>query len=439
MADVLTLTDATAFQGNVSTDGDAWATDERPTNFRQKILQLDPNGMTPLTAITAFGRSEKTDDAQFNWYEKNLPIQGGAAAIYADEGLATPYTGPATKGTIVFAKVASDVVGHFRRGQQALLRVGYETAKNKVGKVVVVISAGASSVVGVQLAEADASSHLADCDYINVCGSQNQEGSTTPTIIGYKPEKKYNFTQIFRTPFQITRTARQTRLRTRDPWQSVRQEALMLHGLDIERALMWSERDEITTGDEPERTTRGILKWISNDAPQNLVSFYASTETDFVGKAWVDVGYEFVDRYLEHLFLYARNPLGICGTGFLRGINAVARANGHINIVPGTTSFGMKVVRWDTPYGSVTFKTNPMFAFNEQDRWSCLFVSPEYMIPRTIQDTVLLNENGEQIHDMTGYDGSREEYLTELGLELHHAKAFGFWSGVGLNHSLYVP
>ena len=42
----------------------SWVTDQRPKNWRESILFLYPNGMAPLTALTAKMPSQKVDDPE---------------------------------------------------------------------------------------------------------------------------------------------------------------------------------------------------------------------------------------------------------------------------------------------------------------------------------------------------------------------------------------
>jgi hypothetical protein len=443
MSDTLTLVDPPSFFGAIGTSGAAWATDERPKSFRQKILQLNPNGMMPLTGITSVTRNEPVDDPEYSWWEKQLPLQGGTCDVYMDDLLSDAYNNEAVlAGAIVYAKVTSTVVGHFRVGHEVRLTSGYSATKAKIGKVVATRTNGTSSWVAVKMISADPSNHLATADYIGVIGNINPEGSARPNFVGYKPTKKYNYTQIFRNPYRITRTARKTKLRTRDSLQSLRQEQLMLHGLDIERALLWGERSETTEGTEsgePERTFRGIIPWIQNDASQNCFSFYDDVG-DFAGKAWADAGVDAIEQQLEHLFQYgSQEKLCVCGTGLLRGINQVARLWGTNNTTTGQTSFGLKVTRWETPYGAIYFKTHPLFARNETDRWSGVFLEPQNLVMRVLTDTMLVNQNGEPIIGDDGYDGTLEEYIAELGLELHFPETFAYWTGIGLNNATYTP
>src|SRR5438552_16859031 len=50
---------------------------ERPKNWRQEILLQFPNGDAPLVALLSKLREQPTDDPEFSWFEKGLPIQRG--------------------------------------------------------------------------------------------------------------------------------------------------------------------------------------------------------------------------------------------------------------------------------------------------------------------------------------------------------------------------
>ena len=44
--------------------------DQRPKNWREGILLLDPNGSIPLVGLTSVMKKRETDDPEFNWWEK---------------------------------------------------------------------------------------------------------------------------------------------------------------------------------------------------------------------------------------------------------------------------------------------------------------------------------------------------------------------------------
>ncbi len=60
-----------AIQGLRDTS-DFTVTGQRPENWREGMLLLDPNGMTPLTGLTSAMKKRVTDDALFHWFEKSL-------------------------------------------------------------------------------------------------------------------------------------------------------------------------------------------------------------------------------------------------------------------------------------------------------------------------------------------------------------------------------
>ena len=51
-------------------------------SWRAGIAKLYPNGTAPLTAMLSKMKSEKVDDAEFNWWTKALPLQGGTVTEF---------------------------------------------------------------------------------------------------------------------------------------------------------------------------------------------------------------------------------------------------------------------------------------------------------------------------------------------------------------------
>jgi len=417
-----------------------WSADERPKNWREQILRLYPNGKMPLTAITSKMGSEKTDDPEFNWWTKMLPTQSATViAVYTDSILSTAYTSGAVAGSVLYAKVSEDDSKQFRVGHQVVCRDASDYAVDCVGKVVAVSSNGTSSYIALKLLEADdnSSSHdLSDCDTLLIIGNINSEGAPMPTGVSYDPVKWSNYTQIFRTPLSITRTAQQTRYRTGDKYQEMKREALELHGIEMEKAWIFGIPTE-GTGDngKPERTTGGLLYFLRTYLPANVNDF--SLNTSYAGKAWLDDGggEDWLDTYLEQLFRYGDEKICICGSGALLGLNRLARANGSMQMNPQTTSYGINIVNWVTPFGSLALKTHPLFNEQATLRNSMLILEPKNLKYRYIQDTKFFGEGTAAASPGTNggrIDGKEEEYLTEAGLEYHHVYTAMFLNGVGL-------
>lgn len=423
-----------------------WATDQRPKNWREAILFLYPNGKMPLTAIMSKMKSEKTDDPQFYWWTKLLPTQAGTVTgVYTDSGMTSAYTSGAVKGAQLYLKMAAADVIHFRVGHSVLLRDASDFTVDVAGKVISVNSNGSSSSIGVQLLEADDNSSyshdLSDCDRVLVIGSVNAEGAAMPTGVSYDPDKLYNYTQIFRTPLSITRTARLTRLRTGDAYKEMKREALEIHGIEMEKAFLFGIPYEGTGANgKPERTTEGLLPCIKTNNSSSVSDF--TLNSTYHGKKWLDDGggNDFLDYYLEQVFRYGRSEkLAVCGTGAILGLNKLARANSHFTLTSTTKSYGINVTEWLTPFGKIYLKDHPLFNIETSLRNSMLLFEPENCIYRYITDTTFYGEgDAKQAAPGTNggrIDGTQEEYLTEAGLEYHHPYTAAFLNGVGLDHS----
>jgi len=415
-----------------------WAVDQRPKNWREMILYLYPNGSAPLTAMLAKMRSERTDDPEFNWWTKTLATQAGAiTGIYTDIALGTAYVSGGVLGSTVYVKMAEATADELREGHQVLLRDASDYAVDVNAKVTSVVKNGASSYAGVELLEADDNSSngdLSDADRLVIIGNLNAEGATMPDAIGYDPVKWYNYTQIFRTPLEITRTARRTRLRTGDAYKEMKREALEIHSIEMEKAFLWGVRSERTGANgKPERTTSGLIPAIiANGTADDF-----SVNTDYTGDTWLASGEDWLDEQLEVIFRYGRTEkLAFAGSGALLGINRLAKNSGFMQITPQTTSYGIQVTSWVTPFGTIHIKTHPLFSFETTNRNSMIIFEPENLNYRYIDDTSFYKEGEKQNTGYTRKDATTEEFLTECGLEYHHPVGFGYLNGFNTDNSL---
>lgn len=374
-----------------------------------------------------------------------MPTQAGTVTgVYTDAALLVAYVSGATAGSNLYLKMAAADIIHFRVGHTVLMRDASDFTVDAVGKVVSVATNGANSNIGVKLLEADdnSSAHdLSDCDKVLVIGSMNAEGAAMPTGISYDPDKLYNYTQIFRTPLSITRTARKTKLRTGDAYKEMKREALELHGIEMEKAFLFGVPYE-GTGDngKPERTTEGLLTCLRTNNSGNVADY--QLDATYHGKKWLDDGGgdEFLNEYLEQVFRYGRQEkLAVCGTGALLGINKLAQAGSHFTMTSTTKAYGINVTEWVTPMGVIYLKTHPLFNIESTLRNSMLIFEPENCVYRYIDDTNFYaeGEKGTAAPGTNGgrIDGTQEEFLTEAGLEYHHPYTAAFLNGVGLDHT----
>jgi hypothetical protein len=260
-----------------------------------------------------------------------------------------------------------------------------------------------------------------------------------PDAISYNPVEYYNYTQIFRTSLAITRTARKTRLRTGGAYQEAKREALELHSLELERGFLFGVRSSGTgSNGKPERTTYGLRKFILDNG--GVIS-NAPTESNGGGAAagngsadFTVWGEEWLDIHLEEVFRYGSNEkLALVGNQALLAIQRLAKTSGHLNITPMTTAYGLRVMEWITPFGTIYLKTHPLFSHRAAFRRDMMILEPSKLKYRYIDDTFFVSDPEDKRNRNNSRDGTEEEYITECGLEIHHPKAFGYFSGLGLD------
>lgn len=423
-----------------------WVADQRPLNWRQNILYLYPNGMAPLTAVLSMMSEKKIDDAQFHWWTEQIgSVSGAVTNIFTTPDLSVAYTTGGVVGDVLYIQVAAALAARIRAGHQILLRDASDYTVDVNAKVVSVVVSGANSVLAAKLLEDDdnsTSGDLSDCDNLLVIGNINPEGGEMPNAIALDPTKHYNYTQIFRSPLSITRTARLTRLRTGDDYQKAKRECLEMHSIELELAYIWGVKTEfIGDNGKPERTTAGIIPWIKDNAASNVDDY--TLNTDYSSQGWTTGGETWLKAMFEQIFRYgAGEKLALVGSGALLGIDALASGAGHSiqNLQPGGKTYGLAITKWITPFGVINMLTHPLFSFDVTTRNMMLILEPKELEYKYVTDTTFYGESSDKKHP-EGYgqgriDGTIEEYLTECGLEFGFPLKCGLLNGVGLDNTL---
>ncbi len=447
---------ATAFQGMRGV-GD-WVTNEAPENWRELILELNPNGSMLLTGLAAMANSEPVDSTRFHWFTRTMSSQSGAVtSIYIDSALVTEYvyaSHQALQGVTnatVYAKMALALAKEFRIGHQVLLRDADQYSVDINAKVVDVLLNGASSYVACKLLEADdngstpATYNLATVDRIIINGNINPQGGTRPDAITYDPTQIDQYTGISRTPLDLTRSGMKEKLRTRDAYQDAKDQALLYHGVELEKQLIWSILSSNTNlNGQREQTPMGIIQFIKTYAAANVDDFSLSTDTNYAGKTWEQGGERWLDEFVKKVFDYTADQpgvlggerLAICGGGALLGIQRLVKELGMYTLEKETIAYGIKVVRWTTVFGDILLKTHPLFSQETTNSNTMLIIPPDQLIERPFDETFFMADEHYRKGGGSGYDGKQEEWLTEMAHEFHHAPMWAYLNGVGVDNSV---
>lgn len=416
-----------------------WVDDARPKNWRETMLYLYPNGSVTLTAMMSMMRSESTDDPQFHWWTKSLPGQyAEPTGVYTDI-LSTAYDGTsaADTGSVLYLKLASDQdARQFRTGHVLRMVNQSDGSDGCNASVLQRVQNGSSSYLQVRLlsADTDGAFGAATNKAVLIVGTTHPEGDLTPESISYDPVKLFNYTQIHRTTYDITRTARKTRMRTGDPFKELRRENLEIHGIEIEKSYLWGVPAEWQgANNKPERSSAGLTWFIENSAPDNVFNY--ATDPAYAGTSWLNGGKDWLNERLEQIFRYgSEERVVFAGSGAVLGINQLAEEFGTINMQVRQAAWGIRVEEWVTPFGVIYLKRHPLFSYLPATRNMMIAFEPQNLRERYIDQTQLYKDDKKD-GGFVRYDATKEEYLTETGLEMHHPITAGLFYNVGADNS----
>lgn len=407
-------------------DTSNFVTNEAPENWRQGLLLLYPNSAkaakAPLTALTSLLKERSVDDPRFHWWEKELDdrrLSLHATTAYAGGDIAASAADSVETWVLASGNNAKTFV------QNDLLRV------EQTGEIVRVYSDPVSDTEIIVVRGACGSTPAAvDPNGANVnpnllaIGNAFEEGSLPPTGVNYDPTEYYNFTQIFRRTFEVTRTASKTKLRTVDAITEAKRECLEYTSIDMERALLLGKRSTGTQNGRPRRTTAGVINQIDAN---NVYSFSSGV-----------VQMSVLEEQMFTLFKYGSSEkMSLCGNRALLAIGQCVRKNAAAQwiIKDGVKEFGMSVTKLTCPFGELTFKSHPLMtqtaggtnagssAYYGMDSWSFNLdmddITYVYLTDSDLDYEADLQANG--------MDGMQSGYIAECGLELHFGKAHSLW------------
>lgn len=381
---------------------DDWGADERPKNFREMILWLNPNGMAPLTALMARMRKETTDDPEFAWWEEQLNL----IRVQETTGLSSAVgsTAVTASGGGLLDLVAGDLLlvekTEIATYDNEILEVSGVTSDTAI---VVKRGAAGSAVDGIPVSA-----------FLTKIGNSYEEGSNSPDISQRNPTKHINYTQIFKTAVGLTRTAKGTRARTGDAWTNDKKRKMFDHSSAMELAWMFGQANEDVSGDKPKRTAGGLREFITTN-----VKIYTTspTEDDFLDTLHVVFDYESGGAGDERLVF--------CGNGFLNELNKLARnsSSTRINFDGHLKTYGMNLQRWITPQGTFGLKTHPLMNTHARFKYSAFVIDPTSLIYRPFNGADTKFQDNIQANDA---DTRKGQWLTEASIEIEHEETMAY-------------
>lgn len=377
----------------------------RPKNWREGILLQYPNGEFPLFALTSQMKKESTDDPEFNWFEKRLDARRLTVTTQANAA--------ATSLTVANAE-AKTVVKNTMLYVEATKEILLVSADPANDTTVAVSRGQAGTTAAIIPANAK----------VLVIGTAFEEGSLPPTGQAYDPFRRWNYTQIFRRTLEMTGTAQKTKLRTGDAEKEAKREALEYISIDIERSMWFGNRYMDTFNGKPRRFMGGVMSQLP---AENI--FDASKLTG-------GVSFSDLEGWMKDLFKYGSSEkMVFCGDLALLTLQRIIRnaAESTWTWTPQTKEYGMNVSRLVTPFGTLVFKTCPLFSQSTSsglDTATPAYGFDSYAFVLDMARVKYVYMDGRDLHfqpNLTevGMDGSKSGYLAECSIKIEQLENHG--------------
>lgn len=397
-----------------------WGPDERPKNFRELILWRNPNGMTPIFALTARIAKESTDDPEFSWWtEPNdiVRLQVEGALIAGDTTVVVDSVDPSAASP----KLNWGVATHLKEGDLLMVEPAADTAVFAPEIIRVVSVTNATTFVVVRGAAGTTAAAIADEGWLLLIGSSYAEGTRSPLSNSRNPIKYSNYTQIFKDTYELTGTAAETKIRTGDPVKNDKKRKTFDHARAIEMAILFGQKSEtVGTNGKPQRTTDGIRKFI---AAGNTTVFSAAYDLQDVLDAISPV-FDFDTEAGDSRIAFVGN--GVLNALNFRMANSSGQTAIRINYDAKATAWGMNFTEVITPQGRILMKTHPLMNRHPLYRNSMLIMDFSALKWRPMRNRDTKFKDNVQHNDE---DTQKGLWMTEAGLEVWHGGLTLGWIG----------
>lgn len=352
----------------------------------KRISLLEPD-VQVLTVFSREAETEATVATKFKWVEDESKARFDTTS--AEVTGTTNEEIPVTHGV------------YFQQWDQVLItRTGEQFRVDQVLGNTLKVTRGIGSTAAAILTN----------DELYIIGTAQPENDTSKPARSKTPSVVENYTQIWRTPFEISETAANVGYMVMpQEWDRLQQNAAIEHAKDKELTLLFGRKSATTPGATEDRTTGGVL------------SFISSNQTDAGGTLSEA---EFNAAMLQVMRYGSQKKLAIC-SGV--GISALNKFPASKQITKNDeTTYGMNVTHYTSPFGSLNVVYHRLMEGTKYGGYIIILDMGEIAYrPLTNRDTKLLLNR--QPNDQ---DGKKEEFLTEAGLRFGQQRTHGLITGI---------
>jgi len=411
-----------------------WGTDERPKNFRESILWMEPNGDSPLLALSSKvkGKSKSVNDPDFSWWCEpmeiiRLQVNGAVGGTVGDTLITVDSSDPSAAAI----KTNYGTARHLVPGDVLMVEPTADTASDTAERVIVTQVHSDLSFSVQRGASGTSAAVIANDAFLLHVGSVFGEGTAEPQSTTRNPLKFNNLTQIFKTSYELTNSANATLARTGDTLANDKKRRMFDHSKAMEMALMFGRKFEDTDANgKPRRFMSGLRQFIPTANTTILAANWGLLTSAAPGNNLIDA----ISPVFDYSSPAGNTRIGLCGNGALNAINkaigASSGANG-VNIYWGQEKklWGMEFRELVFPQGRVLLKTHPLMsrhALYTNSMWLMDFSALTYVS--------LAGRDTKSFDDIQakGEDLKRGQWLTECSLMVDFGgQTLGYIGGFG--------
>lgn len=454
-------------------------------NARRMVFFQYPQGAFPLMGLLSMMEDdEETDKNTFQWYEYRHKFSYSQTVANSGNGPFTDTSGAAgaagvpltsggwTQAAQTYVRVCVQDASQFRQRDVVWIKdqpISGGTA-GQIRGVVDAVYTGPNTI-DVRLLDVCTNFLNSNSAYVSGGLTGGNVGATVAQIGiatvegGYSkiggvqfPVEPSNYTQTFRTvigPFSRDALKMGQNFDREGIYRQAAKQAHLRHMESLERAAFWGIRKTNTVTDaddnvqKTEKMFGGIL-WFLQQYELGTVSNgaivdYRPNGTDLTNVAWnADPAKRVIkpggavtkaqfESLIERMFFYTGDgtfeKLVVCGNSFLTTFNQFAERNSIkvVQLREKEETYGMQVTMWETIYGTLYFKSHPQFTYHPLFSNSAFVVDMSSIKYRPYQDSDTMLLTNRQARD---FDGRKDEWLTEYGLEMKFPERFMYIEGM---------
>jgi hypothetical protein len=256
---------------------------------------------------------------------------------------------------------------------------------------------------------------LVDADEILIAGSAQPEGDLSRIPVSANPVPVLNYTQILRRSWELTGTAYASENES-DPhdWDYQAAKIGIEHKRDLERTLLYGVPSKATASNgQAIRTTGGLFYWLKTNAMDAGGGF---SEDEF-------------NAHARQLFKYGAKRKITMGSPLATSVlNTFPMSK--VRIAQSEKKYGINVTTFVSPFGELGLVTNWEL---EGAKYGGVLVTYD---PANVRYRFLSNSKANRDSHVnteiqpTDADTRRDEWLTEMGLEVNLEKTGGVVTGI---------